>query len=84
MCLDRRVCTSFTFHFFILFWDESELKIGHRQSYYSRLNETGVLDISNCNRELIETFSEFVEEVYLENRTYLYPFHRPVFSAGEL
>ena len=60
------------------------MKIGHPPSYYSRLNETGVLDISNCNRELIEPFSDLVEEVYLENRAYLYPFHRPVFSAGEL
>ena len=52
----------FIFH---LFCSESESKTGQLPSYCPKLNEPGVLDIINCNIELIDPFSDLIDDTWL-------------------
>ena len=50
---------------FYPFCSEFELKTGQLSSYCPKLNEPGAIDIINCNRELINPFSDMADDTWL-------------------
>ena len=67
---------------FYRFRDECELKVGKPSSYSSKLSETGVLEIVNSNKSLVEPYSDLVNAAFLNYRADITPSWDP-FSQQE-
>ena len=50
---------------FYSFHNEEDLKAGESNSYCAKLQETGVINIINDNRILVEPFGDLVDETFL-------------------
>ena len=48
---------------------ECELKVGQPSSYSSKLSETGVIEVINNNKSLIEPYSDLVNDAFLNYRS---------------
>jgi len=65
--MSRGICPSPPYIFFP-FRNENELLSNEHNSYIQKLNESGVLDIINRNRALIQPYSELVDEALVRFR----------------
>ena len=54
---------------FYRFCDECELKVGQSSSYSSKLSKPGVIEVTNNNKSLVEPYSDFVYDVFLNYRS---------------
>ena len=52
---------------FYPFGDECHLKVGQPSSYYSKLNEPGVIEVINNNKSLVP-YSDLVNDTFLNYR----------------
>ena len=67
---------------FYPFPDDCELKLGQPPSYSSKLNESGVLDMVNYNKSLVEPSSDLIDAAFLNYRSDIMPSWDP-FSQQE-
>ena len=59
---------TYALHLSIIFYpfrNKEDLKAGESKSYYAKLQESGVINIINDNRILVEAFGDLVDEAFL-------------------
>ena len=64
------------------FRDKCELKVGQPSSYSSKLSEPVVIELINNNKSLVESYSDFVNDAFLNYRSHISPSWDP-FSQQE-
>ena len=68
VCNQHKNLDTYALHLSIMFYsfhNEEDLKAGESNSYCAKLQETGVINIINDNRILVEPFGDLVDETFL-------------------